>query len=148
MLRYIVYVVGHFQLGPKSELILTTRILLATMCHLQLNIPQGPLNVRSEIIRNCVLAPVLHVRRVSHITYCRQTSSGQYNCWSLRCSWSIACRCCSNYVLILDLTPGFNGLGKDNCKTRLEVLVFGVTYIRCFAVTIVLRWHFRDPAYA
>ena len=26
--------------------------------------------------------------------------------------------CCSNYIFILDLTPGFNGLGKDNCKTR------------------------------
>ena len=44
--------------------------------------------------------------------------SVQKNCWSLRCSWSIACRRCSNYILILDLTPGFNGLGKNNCKTR------------------------------
>ena len=44
--------------------------------------------------------------------------SSQYNCWSLRCSWSIACRRCSNYIFIPDLTPGFNGLGKDNCKTR------------------------------
>ena len=24
----------------------------------------------------------------------------------------------SNYTFIFDLTPGFNGLGKDNCKTR------------------------------
>ena len=31
-----------------------------------------------------------------------------------RCSWSIACRRCSNYIFILNLTPGFNGLGKDN----------------------------------
>ena len=23
-----------------------------------------------------------------------------------------ACRCCSNYIFIFDLTPGFNGLGK------------------------------------
>ena len=30
--------------------------------------------------------------------------------WSLRCSWSIACRGCSNYIFILDFTPGFNGL--------------------------------------
>ena len=27
-------------------------------------------------------------------------------------------RCCSNYIFIHDLTPGFNELGKDNCKTR------------------------------
>ena len=30
----------------------------------------------------------------------------------------IACRHCSNYIFILDLTSGFNGFGKDNCKTR------------------------------
>ena len=46
----------------------------------------------------------------------------QKNCWSLRCSWNIACRRCSNHIRIftLDLTPGFNGLDKDNCKTRRE----------------------------
>ena len=30
----------------------------------------------------------------------------------------VARRHCSNYILILDLTAGFNGLGKDNCNTR------------------------------
>ena len=44
---------------------------------------------------------------------------------SLRCSWSIACWHCSNYIFILDLTPGVNGLGKDNYKTRQETLKFG-----------------------
>ena len=39
---------------------------------------------------------------------------------SFRCSWSIACPCCSNYIFILDLTPGFNGLVKGNCKMRRE----------------------------
>ena len=43
-----------------------------------------------------------------------------WNCWSLRCRWSIACWHCSNYMSILDLTPGFNGLGKDNGKMRWE----------------------------
>ena len=37
----------------------------------------------------------------------------------------IDCRRCSNYIFILNLTPGFNGLGKDNCKTRRETFVFG-----------------------
>ena len=46
--------------------------------------------------------------------------SRQLNCWTLRRSWSIACRRCSNYIFILELTPGFNGLGKDNYKTRRE----------------------------
>ena len=50
--------------------------------------------------------------------------SRQWNCRSLRCSWSIACRRCSNYIFILDLTPGFIGLGKDNCKTRTETFMF------------------------
>ena len=35
--------------------------------------------------------------------------SRQLTCWSLRCSWSITCRCCANYILILDLTSDFNG---------------------------------------
>ena len=30
----------------------------------------------------------------------------------------------ANYIFILDLTPGFNGLSKDNCKTRLETFKF------------------------
>ena len=47
-----------------------------------------------------------------------------YNCWSLRCSWSITCRRCSNYIFILGLTPGFSGLGTDNCKTEWETFKF------------------------
>ena len=41
-----------------------------------------------------------------------------------RCSSSIACWCCSNDIFILNLTPGFNGLGKDNYKRRRETLKF------------------------
>ena len=59
--------------------------------------------------------------------------SKQLNCWSLRCSWSIARRRCSNYIFILDLTPGFNGLGKDNCKTRRESFKF------CDLVRLILE---------
>ena len=36
-----------------------------------------------------------------------------------------ACRRCSNWIFIIDLTPGFNGLGKDNYKTRREPFKFG-----------------------
>ena len=48
----------------------------------------------------------------------------QYNCWSLRCSWNIACRRCSNYIFILNLTPGFNRKGEDICKSRRETFKF------------------------
>ena len=50
--------------------------------------------------------------------------SRQLNCWSLRCSWSIACRCYSNYIFILHLTLGFNILRKDNCRPRRETFKF------------------------
>ena len=58
--------------------------------------------------------------------------SWQWNSWSLRCSWSIACLCCSTYIFILDVTPGLNGLGKDNCTWRREKLSVWIwhTYIR------------------
>ena len=41
----------------------------------------------------------------------------------IRCSK--ACRYCSNYIFILDLTPGLNGLGKDNGRTRRQTFKFG-----------------------
>ena len=60
-------------------------------------------------------------RQVSNI---RRTLVVLLNCWSLRCSWSIACRRCSNYIFILHLTFGFNILHKDNCKLRRETFKF------------------------
>ena len=36
----------------------------------------------------------------------------------------MACRRCSNNIFILDLTPGFIELGKDNCKTKRETFRF------------------------
>ena len=61
---------------------------------------------------------------------CRQNSNtrlilvSKKKCWSLRCMWSIACRRCYNYIFILDFTPGFNRLGKDDCKTRREIFKY------------------------
>ena len=48
--------------------------------------------------------------------------SKQLNYWSLRCSWSTACRRCSNYIF--GFTPGLNILRKDNCKPRRESFKF------------------------
>ena len=46
--------------------------------------------------------------------------SGQLKYRSFRCSWSIACLRCSNYIFILDLTSGFKGFGKGSRKTIRE----------------------------
>ena len=48
----------------------------------------------------------------------------QQNCWSHSFSWSITCRGCSNYIFILDLTPGSNREHTDNCMTRRETFEF------------------------
>ena len=50
--------------------------------------------------------------------------SRQLSCWSLRCSWSIACRRCSNYTYMFHFKPGSNRLGKDKCKTRQKTFKF------------------------
>ena len=60
-------------------------------------------------------------RQVSNI---RRTLVSKLNCWPLRCSWSIACRRCSNYIFIFQLTLGFNILRKDYCKPRGETFKF------------------------
>ena len=46
------------------------------------------------------------------------------------------------YIFILDLTPGFNGLGKDKCNTRRESFKF------CDLVRLILeilRYFFVKP---
>ena len=76
--------------------------------------------------------------------------SRQWNCWSLRCSWSITCGCCSNYIFILDLPPAFNGLGKEKCKTKRETFKFvgfGATYTRDLMVVIfATSWFYSCPS--
>ena len=37
-----------------------------------------------------------------------------------------ACRRCSNYIFILNLTSGFNGLDKDNYLMRREAFKFEI----------------------
>ena len=58
------------------------------------------------------------------------------------CTWSIACQHCCNYIFILNLMPGIDSLGKDNCKTRretLKVLGIGVPYIRDLMVDLIFE---------
>ena len=49
-----------------------------------------------------------------------------------RCSWSIICQHCCNYIFILDLTSGFKELGKDNYKTKRETLKFWMIWCNLF----------------
>ena len=67
-----------------------------------------------------------------------------------------------NYIFILDLTPGFNGLGKGNSKTRRETLkvsgfvahhIRGLTVYACPGLDVLratgLRRHdnYMNPGY-
>ena len=46
---------------------------------------------------------------------------------------------CSNYIFILNWTPGFSGFGKDNCKTRRETFMFG-DWVRL----ILENWRYKS----
>ena len=62
--------------------------------------------------------------QIKHLLCIVLLSGFQSSPGALRCTWSIACRRCSNYMFVLNSTPGFNGLGKGNCKTREETFKF------------------------
>ena len=66
--------------------------------------------------------------------------SRKSTCLSLRCSWSIACQHCSNYISIPHLTYGFNGLGKDNCKTTRETFKFWDLLCLMLEVSLYVLW--------
>ena len=51
---------------------------------------------------------------------------------------------CSNYIFILDFTPGFNGLGKDNFKKRREPFKFWDLVrliLEIWRYVSLLHWH-------
>ena len=70
--------------------------------------------------------------------YIRRILNRQWHCWSLRCSWSIACRRCSNYIFIIDLTVGFNGLDKEMRRDSVKfwdlvpLILDILRYLYCF----------------
>ena len=102
-----------------------TRFLasLCWVCRLRVNVSHGigfQLHMTSqywETTLRWIYRQFSNIRRILVL-------SRQLNCWPIRCSWSIACRRCSKNIFILDLTLGFNGLGKDNCKTRRKSFKF------------------------
>ena len=88
-----------------------------------------------------------------HVMY-RQIPNKDYTlvrnkiCLSLRGSWSIACRSCSNYIFILDLTPGFNGLGNDKWKKRRGTLQFLDLVCPIPADALVTLWAKQGAMYS
>ena len=79
-------------------------------------------------LRACYVRVIRHFlanKSYRQVSYIRRTLVDNKIFRSLRCSRSIACRRCSNYIFILDLTPDFIGLGKDNCTASRETFKFG-----------------------
>ena len=62
--------------------------------------------------------------QTEYLVYLNKTIVMQYDHYHMSSSHTTACRRCSNYIFILDLTPGFKGLGKDDFKTRWESFKF------------------------
>ena len=81
-----------------------------------------PKTITGQSSRRSFMSKLRCQRRASSTYIFIFDLSRQYICWSLRCSLSMACRRCSNYSFILDLTHGFNKLGQTKCKTRRETL--------------------------
>ena len=52
----------------------------------------------------------------------------ELDCYTIL-AWRIACRRCSNYIFILDLIPGFYGLGKDKSKSKSKNFFIYSRYI-------------------
>ena len=73
------------------------------------------------ILWSTVSRGVPYIRGASHI---RDKTVGNKNVDNSDVVWSIACRRCSNYIFILNLTPGFNGLSEDNCMKIQETFKF------------------------
>ena len=65
--------------------------------------------------------------------------SRQYNCWSLRCSWSIACRRCSYYIFMLRLTLQ---AAIDCAKTTARWDEKYLGFVDLVHLILEIRWYF------
>ena len=62
------------------------------------------------------------------------------------CSWSIACRRCSNYIFIPHLIIGFNTLRNDSCKLRRETFFLGFCASYIIYFTVFTTEHYSQSA--
>ena len=86
-------------------------------------VPEGSLGLHNDLVPSRRQAIIW--ANADH-RHWRIYLSRQLHCWSLRCSWSIACRRCSNYIFILDWTHGFHGLAKATARRDENRLSFGI----------------------
>ena len=80
--------------------------------------------------------PTKHPMR-TEMTFCWWDCHGKWNTVKYLI---FICRRCSNYIFILNLTPGFSGLSEDNCariQETFKLLRFGATYTWVFTVLLL-----------
>ena len=133
---------GYFSISNMSLLIRgpfqwwtftrTSHLIKKLFCYNSITSRQIAANIytyrHSAAVFSCGKFRSNNYRQFSNI---RCTLVGNKNCRSLRCSWSIACRRCSNYIFILDLTPGFIGWQKTTVRRddkHLSLAIWCVLY--------------------
>ena len=120
---------------PKWNLNRNSYIFWMKMCIWKCHVENGGLLSQPQCVKRWLIPSSL---------WYKMHFSRQLSCWSLRCSWSIACRRCSNYIFILHLTPGFNILCKDNYKQRRETFKFGDLVQVILEILLRLYWKQLD----
>ena len=90
----------------------------------------GPKSAHGRLEQSCYLAPiklnfVRHVLGHRPVNASPSSASGRsmYLLYE-ESSWLTACRRCSKYIFILNLTPGFERLGNDIWQTRRKIFKF------------------------
>ena len=118
-----------------------THAMLCAISHIDLAASNGSTtsSERQATAVHLTTDHLIHViyRQTSNIS---RTQMGNNIVDSFRCSWSIACRRCSNYIFILDLKHGFSGFDEDNYKTMRETFKF-----RDLLRLILGVWHYWYP---
>ena len=91
------------------EVVITPRISLTrTALNRTLNKYPGTGSLEPGKLSVCLVHSYRQVSKKCKTHFCRQLN----------------CRRCSTYIFILNLTPGFNILRKDNCKLKREAFKF------------------------
>ena len=113
-----------------------------------------------------LLASVKDKNDISSILWYMSHLSRQLNCWSLRCSWSIACRRCSNYIFISTSHRASIDWTKTTARRYENQLSLGIWCALCYRFTVlqtsdhaaygltlkqpsyvISKWHSGSPMY-
>ena len=108
------------KLKGQTTRLYKTFIEVRYLCFLFSPVKQDPMCLAHiEYIVHLEYVYHIHMNKYHKTSYIRRTLGGN-NCRSLKCSWSIACRRCSNYIFVLHLTFGLKGFGKERRKAVRE----------------------------